>query len=45
MKTSTVLMKQLVLEYFISTGQNPNFHYLLNFFQSKGSIIVKNHFF
>ena len=41
MKTSTVLMKQLVLEYFISTGQNPNFHYLLNFFQSKGQLLSK----
>lgn len=41
MKTSTVLMKQLVLEYFKSTGQNLNFHCLLNFFQSKVQLLSK----
>jgi len=41
MKISTVLMKQLVLEYFISTGQNLNFHYSLNYFQSKVQLLSK----
>jgi uncharacterized protein (TIGR02594 family) len=41
MKTSTVLMKQLVLEYFISTGQHLNFHCLLNYFQSKVQLFSK----
>ena len=42
MKTSTVLMKQLVVEYFISTGQHVNLHYLVNYLQSKVQLILKN---
>ena len=41
MKTSTVLMKQLVLEYFISTGQHLNFHCLLSYFQLKVQLFSK----
>ena len=41
MKTCTVLMKQLVLEYFISIGQHLNFHCLSNYFQSKIQLILK----
>jgi len=44
MKTSTVLMKQLVLEYFISTGQNLNIHDSLIYFQSKVQLFFKNIF-
>ena len=40
MKTSTVLMKQLVLEYFISTDE-PNFM-IRYFFQSKVQLFCKN---
>ena len=41
MKTSTVLMRQLVLEYFISTEQYHNFHGLSNYFQSKVQLFLK----
>ena len=44
MKTSTVLMKQLVLEYFISTRQNLNIHDSLIYFQSKVQLFCKNIF-
>ena len=44
MKTSTVLMKQLVLEYFISTGLNLNIHDSLIYFQSKVQLFCKNIF-
>ena len=44
MKTSTVLMKQLVLEYFISTGQNLNIHDSLIYFHSKVQLFFKNIF-
>ena len=41
MKTSSVLIKQLVLEYFIFTGQHVNFYYSLNYFQSKIQLLSK----
>ena len=42
MKTSPVLIKQLVLEYFKSTGQNLNFDSAVFYIQSKIQILPKH---
>ena len=42
MKTSTVLIRQLVLEYFKTAAQNLNIHGSLIYFQAKVQLFFKN---